>query len=432
MNKKTLNEMVLVGLFTALMGQVHFYPFGTDFRITIGVVIFSFLILYFHSIPIIPTSVIAAAFVLFIRVGLDVWANMLVFDAAFYKHLPAFIYYISFGLIISYLNFRKFTEKPIYFILIVGSADFISNLIELFLRNQLTARPFDAILSTIMLAAFLRSITVLAMFWIIKYYNLIITKEEHQIRYQELLMLTAKLKSEIFFLNKSMLDIENAMAKSYSIYNRLKENSCNNQKEMDKLVSDSLNLSIDIHEIKKDYHRIVMSMEKLLPSKHVFKTMMLGDIFKTIQEMFARYLEVINKNIQLTFEMDHDFKTDKYFILISILNNLIQNSLEASSDIKPFVMVKSRLEGNHIFFSVRDNGKGIPEKDRNLVFEPGYTTKFNPATGQVSTGLGLTHVKLLAGYLGGTVCLNNEVPGVTEFMLRFPMDAMLYREDENG
>lgn len=432
MNKKTLNEMLLVGLFTALMGQVHFYPFGTDFRITIGVVIFSFLILYFHSIPIIPTSIIAAAFVLFIRVGLDVWANMLVFDVALYKHLPAFIYYISFGLIIYYLNFRKYTEKPIYFILIVGSADFISNIIELFIRNQLTSKPLDAILSTIMLAAFLRSITVLAMFWIIKYYNLIITKEEHQIRYQELLMLTAKLKSEIFFLSKSMLDIENAMAKSYSIYNRLKEDSCNNRKEKDKLVTDSLNLSIDIHEIKKDYHRIVMSMEKLIPSKHVFKTMMLGDIFKTIKEMFGRYLEVINKDIQLTFEMDYDFKTDKYFMLISILNNLIQNSVEASSGSKPLIAVKSRLEDDHVVFSVQDNGKGISEKDRDLVFEPGYTTKFNPETGQVSTGLGLTHVKLLAGYLGGSVCLNNKVPGVTEFMLRFPMEAMLHKGDENG
>ncbi len=430
--KKTLNEIMIIALFTAFMGQVHFYPFGTDFRITIGVVMFTFLLLYFYSVPIIMASVVSGLSVLIIRTGIDAGTGLLSLDAAFYKHFPAFMYYLSYGLILDQLKFRRSTEKPVYFILIASSADIFSNFFELIIRNQFGAKPFDAIFSTFLLTAFLRSVAVLSMFWIIKYYNMAINKEEHQKRYQELLVLTAKLKSEIFFLSKSSQDIENAMAKSYSIYHMIKEREELGKDITDQVVSECLTLSIDIHEIKKDYNRVVMSMEKLLPTKHEYEAMALSEIFDIINDIFTRYLEATSRDISLTFELEQDFKTDKYLILISILNNLIQNSIEASRESGAFIKVKSSVKDGGIFFKVQDNGKGIQLKDTELVFEPGYTTKYNPETGQVSTGLGLTHIKILSEYLQGRIALNNTVPEATEFILEFPSDSIVYKEDENG
>lgn len=271
--KNRLKEMLMVGLFTAFMGQVNFYPFGTDFRITVGVVMFTFLLLYFHSIPILATSIVTGVSVLLVRVGIDVFASTSSFEAAAYKHVPALIYYISYGIIINGASFRKLFEKPIYFIIALTTADIMSNFFELLIRNQFNTKFFDEIFSMIMLAAVIRSCLVLSLFWIIKYYSLFITKDEHQKRYKELLLLTAKLKSEVFFLKKSMQDIEGAMAKSYSIYNTLKENSPMEKEELRDIMADCLNLSIDIHEIKKDYNRIVISMEKLMPASDLNKTM---------------------------------------------------------------------------------------------------------------------------------------------------------------
>ena len=331
--------MLIVGMCTALMGQVNFYPFGTDFRITIGVVAFTFLLLYFHTIPIISSSIITGLSVLMLRVGIDIFANSMGMDAAFYKHMPGMMYYITYGIIIEGSSFRKLFEKPLFFIMALTAADILSNIFELLIRNQLNSNSFDTIFSTIMLAAVIRSCLVLALFWIIKYYSLFVTKEEHQRRYKELLLLTSKLKSEIFFLKKSMQDIENAMAKSYSIYNTIKESNPMGKEEIEEITADCLNLSIDIHEIKKDYNRIVISMEKLMPTGDIHKTMRISEIFETIGDIFNRYIEVINKDITLSFEMEKDYKIKEYFIIMSILNNLIQNSVEACFRSDSFIKV---------------------------------------------------------------------------------------------
>jgi two-component system, sensor histidine kinase YcbA len=424
-------EMLMVGLFTAFMGQVNFYPFGTDFRITVGVVIFTFLLLYFHSLPIVATSIATGISVLVIRVGIDVFANAVSFDAASYKHMPALMYYITYGIIIESAGFRKLFEKPIYFIVALTTADIVSNFFELLIRNQFNIKSFDVIFSLIMLAAVIRSCLVLALFWIIKYYSLFITNEEHQKRYKELLLLTAKLKSEIFFLKKSMQDIEGAMAKSYSIYNTIKENSPMGKGELDKITADCLTLSIDIHEIKKDYNRIVISMEKLMPASDVYKTMRMSEIFETIRDIFERYLEVINKDLKLSFILEKDFKTSEYFVIMSILNNMIQNSIEACFRTDSYVKVRCFQHDNMVIFTIEDNGKGIKDKEKELIFEPGYTTKFNPETGQVSTGLGLTHIKILSDHLRGKASLKNAARGITTFILEYPADAVICEEAES-
>lgn len=426
--KRNIKEVFIVSLFTAFMGQVHFYPFGTDFRITIGVVIFTFLILYFQSLSIIPTSIITGLCVLLMRTSIDVFAGVFSLEAAFARHIPALMYYITYGIIIEGIDFRRFVEKPINFVIILSVADIFSNFFELIIRNQLNTKYFETIFSTIILTAVLRSCFVLMLFWVIKYHNLLITKEEHQKRYKDLLLLTAKLKSEIFFLRKSMQDIENAMVKSYSIYNMIKDSDMQDGAP-EKVASDCLTLSIDIHEIKKDYNRIVMSMEKLLPANEEYRTMKLSEIFETINDVFTRYLDVINKDIRLVFELEKDFKTDNYFIVISILNNLIQNSIEASLETDSYVRVKCTMLGENIVFSVTDNGKGIKDKDRELIFEPGYTTKFNPETGKVSTGLGLAHIAMLTKHLKGRIWLNTEAVGATEFVAEFPTEALMIKED---
>ena len=389
------------------------------------------MLLYFHTVPIVATSVITGISVLFFRVGIDVFFNAVSFDLAWYKHIPALVYYIAYGIVIDSAGFRKLFEKPLFFIVTLTTADIMSNFLELIIRNQSSIRSFDEIFSTIMLAAVIRSSLVLSLFWIIKYYSLFITKEEHQKRYKELLVLTAKLKSEVFFLKKSMQDIEGAMVKSYSIYNTIKENASLDEQELKSLMSDSLNLSIDIHDIKKDYNRIVISMEKLMPAGDLYKTMKMSEIFETINDIFTRYIEVINKDIKLGFKIEMDFRTAEYFMIMSILNNIIQNSIEACYRSDSYIQASCYRCENMVVFKIADNGKGIQENERELIFEPGFTTKFNPETGQISTGLGLTHIKMLLEHLQGNVSLDNNSEGITVFKVEMPESIISFEEDED-
>ena len=313
--QKSIKELLIIGLVIALLGQIHFYPFGTEFRITIAVIMFPFLLLYFRNLTISYAAISVAIFVLIIRTAIEVIFHNAIFETAIYKHIPASLYYICYGVIIDRLSFRAYVDKPLYFLVMISFADIASNFLELVFRNHFILKPFESILETVVLAAIIRSVITLCLYLFIKYYNLIIMKEEHQKRYNDLLVITAKMKSEIFFLKKSMQDIENAMEKSYIIYNSLNDINDIDHINIEQIQSNSLGLSIQIHEIKKDYNRIVMNMEKILPAKDVANSMKISEIFNIIQGLFSRYIEGLNKDIDLSFKVKRDYLTDKFLTI---------------------------------------------------------------------------------------------------------------------
>jgi len=421
---KYLKEMLIVAIATAIFGQINFYPFGTEFRISIAVILFPFLLLYFRNLSIADTAVVVSVFVVITRIALDVFLRNYGLEASFLRHLPSSFFYICYGIIIDRLKLRNQTDKPLIFLVILIFADIISNFLELVLRNHFITNPYEPLLKTIVLTGIIRSMLTLCLYWIIKSYNLIVIKEEHQRRYHDLLLITAKMKSEIFFLKKSMQDIENAMSKSYGIYNKLNDAEKLLDEDLKQIKADSLELSIQIHEIKKDYNRIVLSMEKILPTREAGNTMKISEIFNVIQGQYVHYIEGLNKDIKLTFKVKNDYDTDKYFVIISILNNLIQNSVEACIDDNSYINVISEIDDDKVIFRVQDNGKEISEEAKDLIFEPGYTSKYDPNTGMVSTGLGLTHVKMLTEHLNGTIKISSYTKE-KEFTIVFPTKDIL-------
>ena len=70
--------------------------------------------------------------------------------------------------------------------------------------------------------------------------------------------------------------------------------------------------------------------------------------------------------------------------MISILNNLITNSIDAIEK-KGIISVTLDQKDDYYTFSVYDNGMGIDMEDQNLIFKPGYSTKLNKTTGKLST-----------------------------------------------
>ena len=88
-----------------------------------------------------------------------------------------------------------------------------------------------------------------------------------------------------------------------------------------------------------------------------------------------------------------------------VLANLIDNALDAACSVKHPEGEKPSVElvlGEDLrtwFFSVRNNGPEIPEKAREHIFEPGFTTK---RTGQ---GMGLYIVSRTVAEMGGRITL---------------------------
>ncbi|MDG1743636.1 MAG: ATP-binding protein, partial [Polaribacter sp.] len=74
--------------------------------------------------------------------------------------------------------------------------------------------------------------------------------------------------------------------------------------------------------------------------------------------------------------------------LIRVITNLVKNAIQATENQEnPIVEVKVSSEEKNLIISVSDNGKGISEDLKELIFEPKFTTKTS------GMGLGLAMIK---------------------------------------
>ena len=102
--------------------------------------------------------------------------------------------------------------------------------------------------------------------------------------------------------------------------------------------------------------------------------------------------------------------------LIRVITNLVKNSIqsiEQKNPSEPRVEVVVRSTGSFVDIAVTDNGIGVPEENRDCIFEPQFTTKTS------GMGLGLGMVKNIVETYGGTVMLNSSGEKTT-FTVSFP------------
>ncbi|WP_165613121.1 sensor histidine kinase [Paramaledivibacter caminithermalis] len=387
----------------------------------------------FQDISIFLTTACTAALVFSFRFMIDViqLKDISTVLQIALKHMPSAIFYIVFGFGLYHLHIRKYKQQPIFFIFLVGISDILSNISEVAVRQEFVKTSIENILASIFTAGFLRATIAFVLFSSIKAYNMLVLKEEHQERYNNLLLLTANMKVEVFFIKKTMQDIEKAMERCYSIYTELK--GIKGSLDIDytnRLRERILNLSKDIHEIKKDNQRVVSGIERLLPKKENENSMKLSTILKMLHDNTKRYIEHIGKDIDIFINYSNDLTIKDYYAFISIINNLMNNSIDAIMN-SGYIKIYQYREENYIVFKVMDSGIGIKKEDIEVVFEPGFSTKFDRKTGRMSTGLGLTHVKhIVENYFKGKIEVVSQVGKGTSFIIYIPINSVAEKEAE--
>jgi two-component system sensor histidine kinase SenX3 len=107
-------------------------------------------------------------------------------------------------------------------------------------------------------------------------------------------------------------------------------------------------------------------------------------------------------------------------LLVTALRNLLENAIAYSPD-KTRVMVSASRDARMAQISVADQGIGIPERDRERIFERFY--RVDPARSRATggTGLGLAIVKhVMAAHRGKVTVWSQEGVGST-FTLQMPI-----------
>lgn len=417
-----VTEVLFIAAATALMGQVYIHPFNSSFRISLGIVAMTLLILKFEKVPIAITGIISGGAIFGFRVFLDYISTAADIVPIMNKHIPAAIFYMIVAVMYSQLKIRNYADYPVQLIFMVSISDIMANIMEVVMRQEFDGTSADVVLLGLFIAGFVRAFLILILYSGLRFYSVLLLREEQNEKYKEFLLMSAKMKAEIFFLNKSMGDIESAMNRSYSIYSELKNEDVEiDQNYISHLKGRLLNLSKDIHEIKKDSQRVISGMESLLPDHRNKEHILIGEVLEIIQENTKRYVKALSKDIEIVLDIGDDMIINDYHSLISVLNNLINNAIE-SIDKTGFIHISQRTEGPNLVFEITDNGSGIKPKDLQAIFKPGFSTKFDKKTGRMSTGIGLTHVKeLVESYYKGQLYVESEIDKGTVFKVYIPI-----------
>lgn len=101
--------------------------------------------------------------------------------------------------------------------------------------------------------------------------------------------------------------------------------------------------------------------------------------------------------------------------LSQVLRNLLVNSVRYRSPDRPLSMtVSARSDGDSVEISVSDNGIGIPEEERERVFEPLRRGRGRHVQDVEGAGIGLaTCRKIVRSYGGDIAALDRQGPGTT-------------------
>lgn len=390
--------------------QVYMYPLNAKTRFSMGIVVLNFILLletrqYFKKI--LPFCILFIPLERFIYY--TILEQMTIING-FNKATPILGYYCGYMFFI-YI-FYKIDDAPIFkksYILLI--ADILSNLIEFSIRGEISHK----VVIYIILASLIRVISAFLIYLIYKNNIMLITKEIHQKKYFSLNILVSSLEAELFYLKKSKDDIEDIMKKSHSLY--LLEGIPNEIKEI------SLDIAREVHEVKKDYIRITQGIESHLRGFNNKNHLSLKSLSEVIRSGTISYIEKNNKNIEFHMEINGELLLSKYQFLFIIINNLLTNSIDAiKSDGK--LSLTLGIQEEYLLITVKDSGKGIPERNIPLLFNTGFTTKYNKDTGEMNTGLGLSHVKNILDAIDGSIEVNSFLSNGTTFKVSIPCTSI--------
>lgn len=420
-----LNTVFLVGLTSVL--SVH--PFDNHFRFTFGVTMLSILLLYFPRLSVINTASLSALVIMISRIIIytltDNYTNLF---TSIMLSLPTLCYYLIFGMGFHFFRIRGNLRNIPVMILKLSIVDFFSNIVELSFRHAFSISESAGFFTSLVGVAVFRSILTAYGYYALKQYRVFIMAEDRLKRYTQLVMVFAKIKTELYFLQKSSQDIEQVMEESFLLFQELESLAMADSKISPSSVQ-ALKIAKDIHEVKKDYYRVIKGIEDVVMPSAKENGMNISEIFYIIEQNTVRFLNVDTKKIRIIYIRGDDFVTDKHYVIVSILNNLIINAIEVCGEYGVITVSQSRT-GDQVVFCVEDNGHGIADKDLELIFVPGYSTKYSELTGKMSTGLGLAHVRNLTEMLGGKLEVVSQVGRGTKFSVLLSLSSLI--EDRHG
>ncbi|KEK24634.1 histidine kinase [Bacillus gaemokensis] len=427
--KKDMSLLIILMVVVPIAGELNFHPFNDTFRVSFGTPIFFFLLLFLRKIPSAVAGILVGLSVVGFRVGLD-WTLQGSFHIidSFYLRYPVFFYYFVYGSLFSLCRVNKFHQKPFIIGCLGITIEIISSMSELAFYHVL-------VLGTTITISEINKLIIIAVFrsfFALGFLNMMILYEtklkESQVRKEneKMLMHLSTLYVESVHLKKTLQNAELITQEAYQLYRNLQASKDASSIEIHS--KKALKIAGEVHEIKKDNQRIFAGLSKLLLDKNLSEYIEGHELAEMIVRINEKYAQLLGKEIKFSNIIEGEHRQYHVYTVLSILNNLVANAVEAIESTGT-ISIKVYKRERNVMFEVVDDGPGISSKYQELVFKPGFTSKYDQ-TGTPSTGIGLSYIKEMVTELGGEVNLQGrESSNGCKFIVCLP-EFSLTREGE--
>lgn len=407
--------IILIAVFTAISSEIKLSPFsGENFRFGMGSIVFFLMLLIRMPKRYILTGIVTACIVVGFRIcfPLEQLPSITIYDR-FIEHYPAGAYYFVYVIGFHFLKLKNFIGQPLKLGFLATFLEILSNSIEHLLRILTT----DGLTSSLQDWLLLAAVAVLRSFFVVGLYSSVLLSEQKK-RLEDEFAVGSGLYIETLYLQKSMNHIEQIMADSYDLYRVLKKSE---QREFSQKV---LHISQEIHEVKKDSQRIYSGLSAITQSRD-YTHYDLSEVIEVAIEGNRKYAQHLEKEITIYTTVNVNFIVKEQMLFLAIINNVLANAIEAIKKKGSISFIINELNDS-IYIQVRDSGKGISEEDLQLIYEPGFTTKFNDK-GVAATGIGLSHVQEAIRLLEGELRVQSVIGKGTTFTIKIPRSKIEQR-----
>ncbi|MGM0410576.1 MAG: ATP-binding protein [Bacillota bacterium] len=410
--EKNNNYYLVISISVALASQISISLFDSSFRISGGVIAFFILLYFFDTIDPLKAGIYVGVAVFIFRVLIFSFESGS-FSTAIFHYLASILFYFVYSFLFIFKLKKISINKKFKFFFMIILADLTANFTEILFRNLLSLINIDLnLLLAILIAAIIRSVIILLILNLLKYYKIIFIRKEKLDRYRELMILSSKLKSELYWLQKNKNYLENIMSSAYNLYDNIENN-----KNKSNWAINSLNIAKNIHEVKKDYNLVLEELENITQEKTNKHDLYLSELIDILINSYN------HKNCKINFisEINKDFIVKKDYYLMSILRNILNNALESLDKEKDKIKFKYFNDNNKHVFEISDNGKGIEEDNLDLIFSAGFSTKIDYETGEINRGLGLSIAKdIINNIYEGEIKVESKVNKGSTFQIEIP------------
>ena len=149
-----------------------------------------------------------------------------------------------------------------------------------------------------------------------------------------------------------------------------------------------------------------------------------NDVKEIVSDVITLLNSKVKKNVELIYEPDAYIRpyTCNADRMKQLMINLVDNAIKYTESGN--ITVKCSSDGNFLYLSVQDTGKGIEKESLERIFERFYRVDKSRSSKTGGTGLGLSIVKHIVEMYNGDIEVESEVFVGTKFLVKLPYQTV--------